>query len=407
MKKLITALAITGLPLVSNTSHGVGLQLMPGSPNFGTAGAGHAAAGLGAGSAWANPATMTLTKEQNIGVGLIAAETDLQFKASDDADNSGSNAGGSLLIPSFAYSNAISDSLSLGFSFVVPFGSEIEYQDDWAGANVATSASTQTLQAMPALAYRFNEHFSMGFGVTANETSVHQELKMTMGTPRNPIEMGVELEAEGIAYGWTMGTLYEINQDNRIGVVYRSQVDTDLEGDGTLSGTQYDTSLNWENPASIVISGFHRLNDDFSLLWDLGRTYYSAFETTNVTVEDMPIPGLDNIELDRHWQDANRYAIGTHYQLSEDIILQAGFSLDKSPVSKADRSVDLPLDDIKRYTLGTLYQLNSSVGLGFGLEYADLGDAETQTSDDPLFASPAGSYDNSAIAASFSMNYQF
>ena len=117
--------------------------------------------------------------------------------------------------------------------------------------------------------------------------------------------------------------------------------------------------------------------------------------------------GLDNIELDRHWQDANRYAIGTHYQLSEDIILQAGFSLDESPVSKADRSVELPLDEIKRYTLGTLYQLNSSVGLGFGLEYADLGDAETQTSDDPLFASPAGSYDNSAVAASFSMNYQF
>jgi len=51
----IIAVAAITAPIFSMTAQGAGLQLMPGSANFGTAGAGHAAIGLGAGSAWANP----------------------------------------------------------------------------------------------------------------------------------------------------------------------------------------------------------------------------------------------------------------------------------------------------------------------------------------------------------------
>ena len=112
---------------LSMTAQAAGLQLMPGSPNFGTAGAGHAAIGLGAGSAWANPATMVLVEGQQIGVGIIAAETDVQFEADDADAESGGNAGGEIFIPSFAYVNSISDKLSLGFSFVVPYGNSLDY----------------------------------------------------------------------------------------------------------------------------------------------------------------------------------------------------------------------------------------------------------------------------------------
>ena len=401
--KLVTALILATAGIATNNSHAVGLQLMPGSPNFGTAGAGHAASGMGAGSAWANPATMTLLEGQNIGFGAIYAESDIQFSASDESDESGGNAGGSQWIPSFAYSNAISDSLSLGMSVVVPFGSAIDYDEDWAGKNVATDTQMSTVQAMPSLAYRINDQWSLGFGITANQTHVEQNLMMQLG--RKQFEIG--LEADGMAYGWTMGTLYEINDHHRIGVVYRSQVDTDLTGEGTLEGEAYDAELNWENPASLMISGYHDITDEFSLLWDIGTTYYSAFETTNVTIDDSPIPGLDTLELHRNWQDAQRYALGGHYALNDALTLQAGYSLDESPVSTADRSVDMPIDDIERYALGALYKVNDTVDLSFSVEYADMGSAKTQTNDDPMFASPAGEFDTSVIATSFSLNYQF
>lgn len=404
----LTAITLSS-SILSLPAYSAGLQLMPGSPNSGTAGAGHAAMGLGAGSAWANPATMTLLEGQHIAVGVIHAKTDVQFKGEEEASSdalrpgepdpyiNGGNAGGSINIPSFSYVNSLTNDISLGFSLVVPFGNALDYDDDWEGNNVATHVSMQTLQAMPSIAYRINEQFSLGFGITANETEVAQELKL-MG-------MDVELAADSLDYGWTLGGLYELNSEHRFGFVYRSQVDSDLKGDATIADESYDTSLNWETPASIVISGVHQVSTNTTVLWDLGRTFYSAFETTTVEVDDFPL--FSEIELERHWKDANRYAIGTQYQLTNDLILQAGYSFDESTVDTEDRSADLPLNDIHRYTAGVLYQATESTGLAFGLEYADLGKSKIEDSGDPLFSSPAGEIESSATVATFAINYQF
>ena len=389
-------------PFISMTAQGAGLQLMPGSPNFGTAGAGHAAAGFGAGSAWANPATMVLVEDQQIGFGIIAAETGVNFNPDSPEGNDGGNAGGSLYIPSFAYVNSINENVSIGFSVTVPYGNSLSYDEDWEGNNVVTDVSLTTIQAMPSIAYRINEQFSVGVGISANHTTVTQDLKI-MG------QFDAELEADSIDYGYTVGGLYEINENHRLGFVYRSQVDSDLEGSGELAGGTYDTELDWVNPASIVFSGVHQVSERTSLLWDLGRTFYSAFETTNINIQDAPL-GLDEIALHRNWEDANRYAIGTHYQLNDQVILQAGFAYEDSVVSDDNRTVDLPLDRIIRYTAGALYQVNTSTQLAFGIEYADLGDAKITndpSADPDMFDSPSGSYDSSALAASFSVNYQF
>lgn len=392
--------AILSAPLLAINAHSVGLQLMPGSANFGSAGAGHAAIGMGAGSSWANPATMVLVKEQQIGVGLIAASTDLQFQADDDNAISGGNAGDELFIPSFAYVNTINDDVSFGFSVVVPFGNAIDYDDDWAGSNVATSAHLQTVQAMPALSYRINEQLSVGFGVTANQTNVQQDLSMSLG----PMTMNASIEASDLAYGWTSGVLYELSNTHRIGAVYRSQVDFDLTGNAELGTSTGTATMNWENPASFVISGFHQVSERTSLLWDIGRTFYSVFEQTHVALTNLP---LDTLELHRNWIDANRYAVGAHYQLNDAVTLQAGYAFDESPVDTLDRSADMPLDDIQRMTLGMNYKLSLNTHLAFGIEYADLGTPDLTKSDDPLFSSPEGEYDNHATAASFSINYQF
>ena len=404
-KNTRTALTLIAFstPFISMTAQGAGLQLMPGSSNFGTAGAGHAAAGFGAGSAWANPATMVLVEDQQIGFGIIAAETDVNFNPDSVDGNGGGDAGGNLYIPSFAYVNSINENVSVGFSVVVPYGNSLSYDEDWDGNNVATDVSLETIQAMPSIAYRINEQFSVGFGISANHTTVAQDLKIDLG--RSSVD--AELEADSVDYGYTVGGLYEINENHRLGFVYRSQVDSDLEGSGKLMGDTYDSELDWVNPASIVFSGVHQVSEKTSLLWDVGRTFYSAFETTNISIQDAPM-GLDEIALHRNWEDANRYAIGTHYQLNDKVILQAGFAYEDSVVSDENRTVDMPLDRIMRYTAGALYQLNTDTQLAFGIEYADLGDAKvTSEGSPPPFTGPDGSYDNSALAASFSVNYQF
>ncbi|GLQ32967.1 aromatic hydrocarbon degradation protein [Litoribrevibacter albus] len=391
---------------------------MPGSSNFGTAGAGHAAEGNGAGSSWANPATMSLVEGNQIGFGAIVADTDLQFEADDPTQDSGGDSGSTLLIPSFAYVHSLSDDVKLGFSVLAPFGSEIDYGSQWTGSNAVTSASVQTIQAQPTISFRVNDHLSLGGGININYTMAEQELSpsftqnMPGPLPDPTVDADLALDADGIEYGWTAGALWEFNQQHRVGVVYRSEVETDLKGDADITanfnGTQLmdssaTTRLNWENPASVMVSGYHQLTDKTAVLWDIGRTFYSNFETTTINAD---LGGGLDIPIERNWQDANRYAIGGHYQLTQNVTLQAGFSYDESPVETEDRTADLPLDDIKRYTLGAVYQANEQTELAFGIEYADLGNAKIEQHEG-LLSSPAGDYDNSAVAASMSVNYKF
>ena len=400
--------------LAMNSVQAAGLQLMPGSPNFATAGAGHAALGEGAGSAWANPASMSLLTGNHLGLGIIAAETDIQFDATDPALESGGNAGGSVFLPSFSYVHSLSDDVKLGFSLVVPYGSDIAYDSDWAGKNVVTKTGMHTLQAMPSLSYRFNEQLSFGGGITINHTQVYQDLSPTLTLGRVSQEADLSLEAESVDYGWTLGGLYEFNAQHRIGIVYRSGIEADLEGDAEIVTAglidldeTLDAELNWENASNVVISGYHEVNNEWAMMWDIGRTFYSEFEQTDIVATGLGEAPI-TLEVERNWQDANRYALGTHYKLNEKVTLQAGFSYDESVVTDEHRSADLPLDDIKRYTLGSLYQMTDDVQLGFGIEYAQLGSGNIEEPiEGELLDSPQGSYESSAVATSFSMNYQF
>ena len=40
----------------------------------------------------------------------------------------------------------------------------------------------------------------------------------------------IELEEDGVGFGWQVGLMYEISDSARIGAVYRAEIDPDLSG---------------------------------------------------------------------------------------------------------------------------------------------------------------------------------
>jgi long-subunit fatty acid transport protein len=62
----------------------------------------------------------------------------------------------------------------------------------------------------------------VGFGITATQPRVKQELKMVFG----PVDADAALEVNSLNYGWTIGELYELNVNHWVGFVSRSQVES-------------------------------------------------------------------------------------------------------------------------------------------------------------------------------------
>lgn len=66
-----------------------------------------------------------------------------------------------------------------------------------------------------------------------------------------------------------------------------------------------------------------------------------------------------------------------HPCLLERWLLQTGFTYDSTPVSKTDRTADMPIDAQVRVAVGGQYAWNKRLTVSGALEYAFLGDAES------------------------------
>jgi long-subunit fatty acid transport protein len=83
-------------------------------------------------------------------------------------------------------------------------------------------------------------------------------------------------------------------------------------------------------------------------------------------------------------------------------LLQAGVTYDTSPVSKSDRTADLPVDRQIQFAVGTQYQWSENARVGGAIEYIDLGKAKIDNS------SLQGEFDkNRIVMFALNLGYQF
>ena len=84
------------------------------------------------------------------------------------------------------------------------------------------------------------------------------------------------MEGDDTAWGWQVGTAWQINENHRLGFAYKSEVNLTLEGYATGAGfnaiaagvagagdikPQYSGSMDLALPATAEIASFHQLTD--------------------------------------------------------------------------------------------------------------------------------------------------
>lgn len=189
----------------------------------------------------------------------------------------------------------------------------------------------------------------------------------------------VDLEGDDIGAEITLGTTFEFMPGHRVGLAYHYLTDFTFEGSATINGQllsnetyqKQHTTLTWDMPERLILSGSHRINNDFNLYWDFERVFFDSFKST-----DLRIDGYHTFRIDRNFKDANRYAVGGEYGLDERVTLQLGFSYDESPVDDADRMADIPVDDIFKTAFGAIYQVNDQLNVHGYVSLEFLGDAQ-------------------------------
>ncbi|WP_346983500.1 outer membrane protein transport protein [Chryseobacterium sp. POE27] len=120
------------------------------------------------------------------------------------------------------------EKLSVGFSFSTPFGSTIEWPNDWEGKEMVQKLELKSYYFQPMVSYRFNDWLAFGASYIYAKGTVNWDKAITQFGG----QLNLDSKASGHGYGF--GFYFRPDPKLDVSVAYRSPVDMKAK-DGTAT----------------------------------------------------------------------------------------------------------------------------------------------------------------------------
>ncbi|MBN3060980.1 long-chain fatty acid transporter FadL [Pectobacterium versatile] len=359
------------------------------SSGLGRAFSGEGAVADNATSGSRNPATMTLFDRPSFsgGVTYINPDIDVQGKNSlTGQDTSAKNIAPHAWVPNLHFIMPLNEQWAVGASATTNYGLATKFNDNYAAGSIGGETDLLTSNLNLSAAYRLNQHFSFGLGVNA----VYADAKFirragelanvpagaggAQGAVAGPSSEMARLEGKEWGYGWNAGILYEVDENNRFGLTYRSKVDIDFNGDysnqrsagpGALNGATIPGKLTLNLPEMWEASAYHRVAPKWAVHYSLTYTSWSHFQELKATGNT----GNTLFQKEEGFRDAYRLALGTTYYHDDNWTFRSGIAFDDSPIPADRRSISIPDQDRFWLSAGTTYAFNKDASVDVGVSY--------------------------------------
>ena len=316
-----------------------------------------------------------------------------------------------------------------GLSVTTPYGSSVKWQEGWVGQTNLESISLRAIYVQPTLAYRVNEHLSIGGGFQYVFGSVNLQRKTAL--PVNGLFADAELDGKAGGIGWNLGIAVKPFENFTLGLAYRSKVDAKVdEGTATFSNipslqgpagvaiagsfpnlvdgtstTSFTSSL--PLPAVLTLGGSWNFNENFTFNLDARYTFWSAYKELGFTFGDL-VAGSNTSVSPRLYQDRVTICAGAEYRI-KDLAVRGGGYFDPTPVRDGYMTAETPDANTTGLTLGLGYTINKKISIDLGGIYINRGTRGNTPATDAAGApiAPAGNFKTKAIVGTFGVSFNF
>jgi len=366
-KKTMLAAALT---IASVQASAAGFQLNAQSATgLGRAFAGDAVIADNASVMARNAAAMALfeTTALSLGANVIKSEisvSDTTYTSSDGAvDANYHEAGDTSIAPNIHLIVPINDKFAVGINMYTNFGTKTEFSDSFAAQEFGGLTDIKSVNMGLAASYRINQQWSVGGGLDIIYGTGKVQRSFS-NTATGELEL-LDVDVEGFGLGFNLGTVFELNKNNRFGLAYHYSPEIEATGDITIGndlfGKKTSDGLYLPLPDMVEFSGYHRLTDSkFAVHYSVQWIGWSAFETLDTK-------DGDTLE-EYHWKDAMHFSLGGTYYLNESWTLRSGYMYDQSAQDKVT-SISVPDSDRQWFSAGFTYHINEKSNVDFGATY--------------------------------------
>lgn len=351
-----------------------------------------------------NAAAMALFDSSQFSGGVNYIKTDIDVtdityngKAIDDTNNSSGTP-----VPNIYYVHRLNDQWAFGAGLYSNFGTTNNFDDSFGGSNpflptakfYGGTTEIKSVNLALTASYRINDQWSIGGGLDIVQGSG----KLKRDTGSDMFGQALDVEADGIALGWNLGAVYELNERNRFGFAYHYSPELEAEGDMThlTYGDMSNQKLLMPLPSMAEFSGYHEIKDTkFAVHYSVQWIGWSSFDELNTS-------GGKNLGI-YEWQNGMHYSLGGTYFLNEAWTLRAGYMYDTAAQDKIT-SISVPDSDRQWLSAGASYHFAKKHTVDFGFTY--LMGEEVSVTEDKLGTLTATTQAN-AILAGVQYSYSF
>lgn len=316
---------------------------------------------LGAESMYFNPAGLAFSDKQlDVSIGITGISSQVKCTSNDrkyETDNK-------ISTPLFAYAAfRIYDNLKAGVAFYTPYGSSINWGQNWPGAILSQKVKLTSYAIQPTVSWRILKNLSIGAGVTVTWGNVDlnkalvtpTSLDMALAAAGNPYRFGDITPASAnlkgtseVAVGFNIGAMYDINSKVTIGASFRSKTRLQVKsGDvkvtyanelaqkilekkiGLINSANFAAEM--PLPYTFTFGATYRPTSRLEISGDVQLTGWNAYKQLDIDFISDKLDSFDQ-HLEKNYHNAFAFRIGAKYALTKRFDLRAGISYDMTPV---------------------------------------------------------------------------
>jgi long-chain fatty acid transport protein len=322
-----------------------------------------------------NPAAMALFDSTSMSLGIeqvtsFIEVTDATYAGQSIPDTD--DIGGTSYVPNFHLIVPVNDQFAWGVNAYSNFGTETDFPEDYPAAPYAGNTKIASYNLGVAGSYRINEQWSVGAGLDLiyGQGTFQRGLGLPFEQAVSEISFMNIDGADGWGLGFNLGTVYELDENNRFGLAYHYSPDFTAEDD-------YGQEVSFSLPDMLEFSGYHKLEDTkWAVHYSIEYISWGEFDTVEFSnLERGAIAAAGSYSSEYDWQDGWHYSIGTTYYLNSDWTLRAGYMYDTSAQDEIT-SISVPDSDRHWFSFGTTYRINTQSNVDFGFTYLMSEDVE-------------------------------
>jgi len=269
--------------------------------------------------------------------------------------------------------------LKLGLAAYTPFGSTVEWEDNWIGRFAVTRLQLRAIFIQPTLSYRFADNIGFGIGLVISTGSVNLQKDIPIQFDDGSFAKA-ELAGQATSYGVNTGIYYEPNPKLSIGLNYRSKITMNVS-DGMATFTvpsSLDTSFadgffssSLPLPQVLTLGIGSKVNSKLSLALDLNHVSWNSYDTLAFDYAQNSA-SLEDTKSPRSYENIIAIRTGASYKATKNLDLRLGFGFSLSPVQDGYVTPETPDGNRYNYTAGLSYKFGNHFSIDASFLYVQI-----------------------------------